>query len=117
VILCRVTGDVVAPHKNAHLAGNKLLICQPVGLDGRTSAGASFLALDVAQAGQGDLVLVLKEGGGARIIFADDKIPLQTVVVAVVDDIEIDARAGESIAERMAMPGARGRAAPDEQDE
>lgn len=101
MILCRVTGNVVAPHKNENLAGNKLLLCQPVEIDGETPRDIEFLALDVAQAGPGDLVLVLKEGGGTRIIFKNDDIPLQTVVVAVVDDMDIDPTCvGQSVVER-----------------
>ena len=85
MILCRVVGDVVAPVKNEHLARQKLLLCQPVDLEDRPK-GASLIALDVAQAGEGDLVLVNKEGGGARIVFSDEAIPLQAVAVAVVDE-------------------------------
>ena len=105
MILCRVTGTVTSTQKNDHLGGNKLLICQPVGLDGATHDGPSFLALDVAQAGAGDLVIVNKEGSGARLIFQDEQIPLQTVVVAVVDDLEVaDEKKlmGASVAERTA---------------
>ncbi len=91
MILCRVVGTVTAPVKDPNLEHNKLLLCQPVDLDGeRALAKApSFIALDVAQAGEGDLVLVNKEGGGARIIFGNEKIPIQTVVVAVVDGVEV----------------------------
>ncbi len=105
MILCRVLGSVTSTQKNEHLTKNKLLICQPVGLDGKTMDGASFLALDVAQAGPEDLVLVNKEGSGARLIFENEKIPLQTVVVAVVDDLELaDEKKlmGTSVAERTA---------------
>lgn len=103
MILCRVQGSVTSTQKNEHLRRNKLLICQPVGLDGKTPEGPSFLALDVAQAGPHDLVLVNKEGSGARLIFEDEKIPLQTVVVAVVDDLELANEKklqGTSVAER-----------------
>ncbi len=103
MILCRVQGSVTSTQKNEHLTKNKLLICQPVGLDGETPDGPSFLALDVAQAGPEDLVLVNKEGSGARLIFDDEKIPLQTVVVAVVDGLELaDEKklVGTSVAER-----------------
>lgn len=106
MILCRVQGSVTSTQKNEHLTRNKLLICQPVQLDGVTPEGPSFLALDVAQAGPEDLVLVNKEGSGARLIFDDEKIPLQTVVVAVVDDLELaDERSllGTSVAERTAQ--------------
>ena len=86
--ICRVTGTVVAPVKDAHLAHNKLLICQPLDLDGEPR-GADFIALDRAQAAPGDRVLVCGEGGSARIVFNDEEIPLRNFVVAIVDDIEV----------------------------
>lgn len=89
MILARVTGTVVAPVKNSHLEHNKLLLVQPLTLD-QQPKGEELVALDVAHAGEGDLVLLMKEGGSARIIFQDDQIPLQSVVVAVVDNLEID---------------------------
>lgn len=92
MILCRVEGDVVAPVKNARLEGQKLLIVQPVELDGHRPKGPSFVATDLVQAGEGDLVLVNKEGGGARIVLADDATPVQSLVVAVVDALAIDRR-------------------------
>lgn len=88
MILCRVLGTVVATQKNKHLEHNRLLVVQPVDLDDK-AIGSSMVALDVVDAGEGDLVLVMKEGGGARIIFNDPDIPLQTVVVAVVDEFQV----------------------------
>lgn len=88
MILSRVIGSVVASHKNIHLANNKLLVVQPVDLKGNF-IGTSMVALDKVDAGETDLVLVMKEGGSARIIFNNKKIPLQAVVVAVVDDFDV----------------------------
>ncbi len=89
MILCRVTGDCVSTIKNERLRGHRQLILQPVDLDARTPLGDSFLALDVVSAGVSDLVLAIKEGSGARLIFGDDRIPLAAVVVAVVDELSI----------------------------
>ena len=89
MILCRVTGDLVSTVRHDKLAGRRLLLCQPVQVDARTAQGGSFVAVDVAQAGTGDLVLAIREGSGARLIFQDEKIPLEAVVVAVVDDLEV----------------------------
>lgn len=88
-MLCRVTGTVVSTVKNPKLAGGKILVCQPVDLDGHTPLGASFLAMDTVQAGVSDLVLTLKEGGGVRIIFEDKQIPLASVTTAIVDELSI----------------------------
>ena len=92
MILCRVVGDAVAPVKNEHLEGAKLLLCQPVDLADQPKGGASLVALDRVQAGPGDLVLVNKEGGGARIVYRNDATPIQCVIVAVVDGFDIDRR-------------------------
>ncbi|RME74899.1 MAG: hypothetical protein D6776_04325 [Planctomycetota bacterium] len=86
--LCRVVGQVVAPVHNPHLEGAKLLVCQPVAPDGEQPVGASFVAVDRVQAGRGDLVLVNDEGGGARIVLADEATPVRALVVAVVDGLE-----------------------------
>lgn len=90
MILCRVTGTVWSTQKNAHLAGHRLLLCQPVALDGETGEGTSFVAVDRVDAGEGDLVLVNAEGGGARLVLNDDLAPLRNLVVAVVDAIDVD---------------------------
>ena len=88
MILGRVTGTVVATKKHPRLEGNRLLIVQPVDLELRLT-GSSFLALDVVDAGEGDLVLVNREGGGARIVFGDPQIPIQAIVVGVVDGVDV----------------------------
>lgn len=97
MILGRVTGTVVATKKHPRLEGNRLLIVQPVDLERRLT-GSSFLALDVVDAGEGDLVLVNREGGGARIVFGDQQIPIQAIVVGVVDGVDVSRL--ESPAER-----------------
>ncbi|MCO5171694.1 MAG: EutN/CcmL family microcompartment protein [Planctomycetes bacterium] len=110
MILCRVTGDVVSTVKNDKLRGHRLLICQPVELDARTPRAPSFLAVDALhQAGTSDLVLCIREGSGARLIFEDEKIPVEAVIVGIVDDLEVapdEARlAGQSALERARAAG------------
>ncbi len=89
MFLAKIIGTVVATQKNAHLRHNRLLVVQPVDLE-KKPTGTSMVALDVVDAGEGDLVLVMKEGGSARIIFQNPKIPLQAVVVAVVDELDVN---------------------------
>ncbi|RMD94785.1 MAG: ethanolamine utilization protein EutN [Calditrichaeota bacterium] len=89
MIISRVVGDVISTQKNPHFDGYKLLIVQPVDLDGKTPVGTSMIALDKVDAGEGDLVLVNKEGGSARILLEDEEIPVQAVVVAVIDGIDV----------------------------
>ena len=91
MIICRVTGSIVSTIKNKHFEGKKLLIVQPLDLDMKDKDDA-FLAVDTVSAGVGDNVLVNKEGGSARIVFEDDEIPLQAVIVGVIDNIEVQVK-------------------------
>lgn len=88
MIICLVTGSVVSTHKNEHLTGYKLLVVQPVDLE-RRPIGPDLLAIDEVNAGVNDLVLVMREGGSARIILDNKKIPVQAVVVGVIDNFHV----------------------------
>jgi len=105
MMICRVVGSAVSTVKNEHLCNNKLLICEPVGLDGKTKIGPGFLALDRVQAGPGDLVLIIDEGSSARLVFQNDKIPLTAFTAAIIDDIALEDEAalvGCSVLEQTA---------------
>ena len=86
MILARVTGTVVAPQKDAELNGQRLLIVSAISLDGGLT-GTPFIAVDRVDAGEGDHVLVNREGSGARLMLGN-RIPVQAVIVAVVDGWE-----------------------------
>ncbi len=86
--LCRVTGSIVSTHKNEHLVGKKILVVQPLNLDEQPD-GNDFLALDEVDAGVGDRVLVMREGGSARIVLRNKLIPVQAVIVGVVDGYHV----------------------------
>lgn len=89
MILGRVTGSVHATVHDPPLSDKKLLMIQPVDL-GFEKRGAPLIAVDRAGAGEGDLVLMMKEGGSARLILEDERTPVQCVVVAVVDDVALE---------------------------
>lgn len=86
--ICRVLGPVVATIKHPAYHGEKLMGVQPVDTDGQTPLGSSYLAVDRAQAGEGDLVLVLTEGNGARQIIGIEPLPIRSVIVGVIDDLD-----------------------------
>lgn len=107
--ICRVVGSVVCPVQNRHLDRHKLLVCQPLDL-ALEPKGASFVAIDRVQAGEGDLVLTNKEGGGARIVLRDEATPVQQMVVAIVDDLHVDrSHRVDPPVQRLASPRAGGR--------
>ncbi len=84
----KVIGTVVSTIKIDHLQGRKLLLVDQLGLDGRET-GDYDIAVDVAQAGPGDTVLVIDEGNGARQILGLDPGAIRAVVVGVVDEIAL----------------------------
>lgn len=88
MILCKVIGTIVSTQKNQTLREHKLLITQPIDLDGKF-IGRDILAIDHVDAGVGDTVLVMQEGSSARQILKREDIPVHSVVVAVVDGIDI----------------------------
>ncbi len=85
----KVIGSVVATIKISHLEGRRLLLVNQLGLDGHES-DAYDIAVDVAQAGPGDTVLVLDEGNGARQILDLDPGAVRAVIVGVVDQVALD---------------------------
>ena len=88
MILARVVGEVVATTKHAHLSGQKLLLIQPV-TPGGEATGRVAIAIDAAQAGPGDHVLVLDEGNGAAQVLRRSRGAIRTVIVGIVDAVEL----------------------------
>jgi microcompartment protein CcmK/EutM len=91
VFLATVVGDVVSTHKNERLVGKRLLMVRRLTLQMKPE-GAEVIALDVVDAGVGDNVLVVQEGSSARKIFDDPWIPVQAVIVGVLDRVDIGGR-------------------------
>ncbi|MGC9332884.1 MAG: EutN/CcmL family microcompartment protein [Anaerolineae bacterium] len=85
----RVSGTVVATIKNELFEGRKLLMVDKLDLAGKPTAKYD-IAVDMVQAGVGDLVLVLDEGNSARQIV--DREPLgaiRAVIVGIVDIVDV----------------------------
>ena len=89
MILAKVKGNIVATQKNSYLVGHKLLTVHPINLSGKFIGKKDMVALDTVDAGIGDIVLVVQEGAAVLQILGHRKAPVHTMVVAVVDKIEI----------------------------
>lgn len=100
MILCDVVGTVVMTVKHPALAGEKILCCQPLD-DAQKPAGVVILAIDRAQAGVGDRVLLMREGNGCRQILGreqgkalDESIkmdwPVRSMIVGIVDRVDVE---------------------------
>jgi len=86
---CRVVGPLWAAVKHPAYAGKTLLVVQPLDAGGK-DIGASFVAIDRAQAGVGDRVIVLTEGTGVRQILKEgDIVPIRSAIVGIVDAVDI----------------------------
>lgn len=98
MLIARVIGPVVMTIKHPVLQGEKVLAVQPLDEVGGAH-GAPLLALDRAQAGAGDRVLVMREGSGCRQILGRDTgmpvgeavqqpVPVRSMIVGIIDEVE-----------------------------
>jgi microcompartment protein CcmK/EutM len=84
-----VVAPLWATAKHPAYVGHPLFVVQPLDEHGK-DAGASFVAVDHAQAGTGDKVIVLTEGNGARqILQQGDVVPIRSIIVGIVDQVDI----------------------------
>jgi len=88
MILSKVIGTIVSTQKNPTFVDRKILVIQPINLGG-SAVGRDILALDTVDAGIGDTVLAVQEGSSAHQVLGRKDIPVHTVIVAVVDGLEV----------------------------
>jgi len=86
VRIAYIVGTAVATMKDEKLRGHRLLLAQDADLDG-TASGRPFVAVDTVDAGTGDLVLIT-EGSGSRQTAGTLDLPVDAVVVGVLDSLE-----------------------------
>jgi len=82
----RIIGSATSVVKHDSLQGQKMLIAQPIGSDGKTPEGDPTIVYDKLGAGVGDLVLITSDGSytgneiiGTRIT------PARWGVVGIID--------------------------------
>ena len=85
-----VIGTTIATMKDEKLRGRKLLLVQDADLQGKTR-GEPFVAVDTVDAGTGDLV-VITEGSSARQTSFTEGLPVDAVIVAVIDSLETEGK-------------------------
>src|SRR5215813_6123111 len=96
MFLARVTGSVVATQKVASMTGRKLLTVEPLRVDpGKrdklVSTGRTFVVVDTVGAGQGEMVLIV-QGSSARLTPETEKLPVDAVIVGIVDTVNVQNR-------------------------
>lgn len=89
MILGRITGSVVSTIHHPIVEGHKLLLAERLDQNGKATGGY-IIAVDAIGAGQGETVLILDEGNGARQILDDAEAPVRSIVVGIVDEVELE---------------------------
>jgi len=88
MLIGKVIGEVVATHKHASHVGRKALLVQPLNLDG-TDRGDAVVALDSADAGVGDRVLLVIEGFSAMTSVGRPNSPIDAAILGVIDEVQL----------------------------
>jgi carbon dioxide concentrating mechanism protein CcmL len=87
MIFAKVIGTVVSTQKDKNLNGKKLLLCKEVDHNGNP-LNSYHVAVDAVQAGEGNFVL-LSYGSSARMTETTKDAPIDAVILAIIDDIQI----------------------------
>jgi len=88
MLLGRVVGTLVATRKEPSLDGLKFLVLRQLDIDGKETSGYR-VAADAVGAGLGEVVLYAT-GSSARMTTVTDKRPCDGVIMAIVDQLEVD---------------------------
>lgn len=86
--LARVIGTVVASRKEEEIEGLKLLLLKQCDVDGEPN-GSTLVAADAVGAGVGEVVLYASGSSARQTVLTKDR-PVDAVVMAIVDQVEID---------------------------
>ena len=87
--IARVIGSTISTIKNPRVKNTKLLVCKETDAAGSTEFGMSYVAIDLVDAGLGDLVLTC-HGSAARQTVITKETPVDAVIMAVLDHLEVD---------------------------
>ena len=82
MITAKLIDNVWATRKAESLNGLKFMLAEVIG---GTEAGRMLIVVDIISAGIGDRVIV-STGSAARRMLGDDNIPVDAVVVGIIDD-------------------------------
>ncbi|HEV2444542.1 MAG TPA: EutN/CcmL family microcompartment protein [Candidatus Sulfopaludibacter sp.] len=88
MLIARVIGELVATQKHPSHEGRKVLLVQPLNLDG-SDRGDAVVALDAVDAGVGDKVLVATEGFSAMTAVGRPQSPIDMAVIGFIDHVEL----------------------------
>ena len=88
MLIARVVGTAISTIKDPKMKGDKLLVLKQTDQLGN-EIGQPFVAVDLVDAGEGELVLT-GHGSSARQTHLTKDCPVDAVVMAVIDHLEVD---------------------------
>ena len=89
MILAKVIGNVVSTVKNQRYEGGRIMLCREITPDG-TETKNTMLALDSVDAGEGDIVIIAREGWSASTAATGTPgAAIDSAIVGVVDYIDL----------------------------
>ncbi len=94
MIFAKVIGTVVSTSKDPNLEGKKLLLCKEVDHSGKP-LNTYHVAVDAVQAGEGSFVLI-SYGSSARMTELTKNAPIDAVIMAIIDEVQITGQTTET---------------------
>ncbi len=88
MIIGNVIGHVDSTINHPWYDNKKLLVVERCDASGK-GVGDYIVAVDQVDAGVGERVLVLDEGNGARQVFQSTTAPVRSVIVGIVDTVDL----------------------------
>ena len=88
MLIGKVVGKVWSTRKESRITGLKLLIVQPMDHT-QKPYGNILVAGDQIGAGIGELVVVV-QGSSARTAIVEQQLPVDAMVIGIIDNIELD---------------------------
>ena len=95
MIVARVVGNVWSTKKNDRINALRLLFVEPLGRDMKPS-GPMIVAADEIGAGRDELVLVTLGAPAMAAVNRDEPVPVDAVVVGIVDSMELTEGKGKA---------------------
>ncbi len=90
MLIGRVVGTLVSTQKHRKLEGAKLLLVQPLTLEGQPR-GVPVLAIDSVGAGVGEKVLYVIEGKAAQDALGRKAAPVDAAIMGIIDAVTVGA--------------------------
>ena len=88
MLIARVIGTTVSTIKDEKITGQKLLVMRQTDETGK-QIGKPYVAVDTVNAGVGDLVLTASGSSARQTTLTKDR-PVDAVIMAVIDHLELD---------------------------